>query len=44
MKDRDPIKDQHPEGLITVGILVLAVVLVGAVYALTSLFGAIFKL
>lgn len=42
MKHRDPIKDQHPEDLILLGLIVLAVVVVGMVYGLVKLFGIIF--
>jgi hypothetical protein len=43
VKERDPKKDQHPEDLIACGLLVLAVVLVGLVFALCNLFGLILK-
>ena len=42
MKDRDPIKDQHPELLIGVGLIVMAIGIIGMVYGLVKLFGIIF--
>lgn len=43
MKERDPSKNQHPELLIAGGIIALGVILVGAIFAITQLFGLIFK-
>lgn len=43
MKERDPQKDQHPEGLIWVGLIVLGAFLIGFIFAIACLFDSILR-